>query len=105
VFEIFLILSVAFAIDCHDREAFSWTASPRPLNGGDIRTLMDKAPDNNRKRIRRVMAMVNRIFASATTHATIAIRPAAVCHRPDLLQPGLVVGPPIEARRRARGGW
>jgi putative transposase len=37
------VLSVAFAIDCHDREVFAWTASPRPLNGGDIRTLMDKA--------------------------------------------------------------
>ena len=37
------VVSVAFAIDCHDREAFAWTASPRPLNGGDIRTLMDKA--------------------------------------------------------------
>jgi hypothetical protein len=24
-------------------EVFPWTASPRPLNGGDIRTLMDKA--------------------------------------------------------------
>ena len=36
------MLSVAFAIDCHDREVFAWTASPRPLNGGDIRTLMDK---------------------------------------------------------------
>jgi putative transposase len=37
------VLSVAFTIDCHDREVFAWTASPRPLNGGDIRTLMDKA--------------------------------------------------------------
>jgi len=37
------VLSVAFAIDCHDREVFAWAASPRPLNGGDIRTLMDKA--------------------------------------------------------------
>ena len=37
------VLSVAFAIDCHDREVLAWTASPRPLNGGDIRTLMDKA--------------------------------------------------------------
>jgi len=37
------VLSVAFAIDCHDREVFAWTASPRALNGGDIRTLMDKA--------------------------------------------------------------
>ena len=37
------VLSVAFAIDCHDREVLAWTASPRPLNGGDIRTLMDQA--------------------------------------------------------------
>lgn len=37
------ILPVAFAIDCHDREVFAWTASPRPLTGADIRTLMDKA--------------------------------------------------------------
>lgn len=37
------VLSVAFAIDCHDREVFVWTASPRPLTGADIRMLMDKA--------------------------------------------------------------
>jgi putative transposase len=37
------VLSVAFAIDCHDRELLAWTASPRPLTGADIRTLMDKA--------------------------------------------------------------
>lgn len=37
------VLSVAFSIDCHDREVFAWTASPRPLTGADIRTLMDKA--------------------------------------------------------------
>src|SRR5262249_32761682 len=37
------VLSVAFAIDCHDREVFAWTASPPPLTGADIRTLMDKA--------------------------------------------------------------
>ena len=37
------VLSVAFAIDCHDREVFAWTVSPRPLTGADIRTLMDKA--------------------------------------------------------------
>lgn len=32
-----------FTIDCHDREVPAWTASPRPLTGTDIRTLMDKA--------------------------------------------------------------
>ncbi len=37
------VLSVAFAIDCHDRELLAWTASPRSLTGADIRTLMDKA--------------------------------------------------------------
>jgi putative transposase len=37
------VLSVAFAIDCHDREVLAWTASPRSLTGADIRTLMDKA--------------------------------------------------------------
>src|SRR5207253_3059877 len=31
------VLSVAFAIDYQDREVFALTASPRPLNGGDIR--------------------------------------------------------------------
>ncbi len=36
------VLSVAFAIDCHDREAVAWTASPRSLTGADIRTLMDR---------------------------------------------------------------
>ena len=36
------VISVAFAIDCHDREAVAWTASPRPLTGADIRTLMDR---------------------------------------------------------------
>ena len=30
------VLSVAFASDCHDREVFAWTASPRPLTGADI---------------------------------------------------------------------
>jgi len=37
------VLSVAFAINYHKREVFAWTASPRPLTGADIRTLMDKA--------------------------------------------------------------
>jgi len=37
------VLSVAFGIDCHDRDVFTWTASPRPITGTDIRTLMDKA--------------------------------------------------------------
>ena len=37
------VVSVAFAIDCHDREVFAWTGSPRPLNGGDIRTLMGQS--------------------------------------------------------------
>src|SRR5262249_5914540 len=36
------VLSVAFAIDCHDREVPAWIASPRPLSGAAIRTLMDR---------------------------------------------------------------
>jgi hypothetical protein len=30
------------AIDCHDSEVPAWVASPRPLTGADIRTLMDR---------------------------------------------------------------
>jgi transposase InsO family protein len=37
------VLSVAFAIDCHDREVPAFVASPRSLTGADIRTLMDRA--------------------------------------------------------------
>ena len=33
---------MAFAIDCHDREVPAFVASPRPLTGADIRTLMDR---------------------------------------------------------------
>lgn len=36
------VISVAFAIDCHDREVPAFVASPRPLTGADIRTLMDR---------------------------------------------------------------
>src|SRR5262245_6070218 len=36
------VLSVAFAIACHDREVPAFVASPRPLTGADIRTLMDR---------------------------------------------------------------
>jgi transposase InsO family protein len=36
------VLSVAFAIDCHDREVPAFVASPRSLTGADIRTLMDR---------------------------------------------------------------
>jgi putative transposase len=36
------VISVAFAIDCHDREVPAVVASPRPLTGADIRTLMDR---------------------------------------------------------------
>jgi len=32
------VLSVAFAIDCHDREVPAYVASPRSLTGADIRT-------------------------------------------------------------------
>ena len=37
------VISVAFAIECHDREVPADVASPRALTGGDIRTLMDRA--------------------------------------------------------------
>ncbi len=37
------VLSVAFAIDCHEREVFAWTASTRPLTGADIRPLTNQA--------------------------------------------------------------
>lgn len=36
------VISVAFAIDCHDREVPAFVASPRPLAGADVRTLMDR---------------------------------------------------------------
>ncbi len=34
---------VAFALDCHDREAIEHVAQPRELNGHDIRLLLDRA--------------------------------------------------------------
>src|SRR5439155_24267945 len=36
------VVSVAFAIDCHDREVPAFVASPRPLTGADIRLSMDR---------------------------------------------------------------
>ena len=36
------VVSVVFSIDCHDREVPAFVASPRPLTGADIRTLMDR---------------------------------------------------------------
>ena len=36
------VVSVAFAIDCHDREVPAYVASPRALTGADIRMLMDR---------------------------------------------------------------
>ena len=36
------VVSVVFALDCHDREIPAWGASPRPLTGAAIRTLMDR---------------------------------------------------------------
>ena len=36
-------VQVAFALDCHDREAIEFVAEPRDLNGYDIRLLLDKA--------------------------------------------------------------
>ena len=34
---------VAFALDCHDREAIEHVAAARDLNGHDIRLLLDRA--------------------------------------------------------------
>jgi len=36
------VVSMAFAIDCRDREVPAYVASPRPLTGADVRTLMDR---------------------------------------------------------------
>ena len=36
------VVSVAFAIDCHDREVPAFVASPRPLTEADIRLRMDR---------------------------------------------------------------
>jgi putative transposase len=37
------LVRVAFALDCHDREAIEHVAVARPLNGRDIRLLLDKS--------------------------------------------------------------
>lgn len=37
------VVSVAFVIDCHDREVLAHVAAPRSLKGADIRTLMERA--------------------------------------------------------------
>jgi len=37
------VVSVAFVIDCHDREVLAHVAAPRSLKGVDIRTLMDRS--------------------------------------------------------------
>ena len=39
------VLSVAFALDCHDREVPAWVASPRPLTEADIRTMRTQLAD------------------------------------------------------------
>jgi len=36
------VVSVVFALDCHDREVPAWLASPRPLTGADVRTPTDR---------------------------------------------------------------
>jgi transposase InsO family protein len=36
------VISVAVALDCHDREVPAYVASPRPLRGADNRLLMDR---------------------------------------------------------------
>jgi putative transposase len=37
------LVRVAFALDCHDREVVGHIGVARPLNGGDIRLLLDRA--------------------------------------------------------------
>ncbi len=37
------LVRVAFALDCHDREALEYVAVARDLNGQDVRLLLDKA--------------------------------------------------------------
>lgn len=37
------VVSVAFVIDCHDREVLAHVAAPRSLKGSDIRALMERA--------------------------------------------------------------
>lgn len=37
------IVQLAFALDCHDREALAHVAAPRDLRGGDIQQLMQRA--------------------------------------------------------------
>jgi putative transposase len=37
------LVRVAFALDCHDREAVDYVAAARELNGNDVRLLLDKA--------------------------------------------------------------
>lgn len=37
------LVRMAFALDCHDREVPGHVATARPLNGGDIRLLLDRA--------------------------------------------------------------
>jgi putative transposase len=37
------LVRMAFALDCHDREVPGHVAVPRPLNGADIRLLLDRA--------------------------------------------------------------
>jgi len=68
------VLSVAFAIDCHDREVFAWTVSPRPLNGGDIRTLMGQDSLGAHRR--------DRVDDAARDPVTLRQRPAV--HRDGL---------------------
>ena len=37
------VVSVAFVIDCHDREVLAHVAAPRSLKGADIRALMERS--------------------------------------------------------------
>ena len=64
------VLSVVFAIDCHDREIVAWAASPRPLTGADIRTLMD----------RTLLGTLRRSHADGAARGAVAQRQRAPIH-------------------------
>jgi transposase InsO family protein len=75
------VISVAFAIDCHDREVPAFVASPRPLTGADIRTLMD----------RTLWAR----FGEATLKAPHAVQWLSACYERFVNRPSLSASVPL----------
>ena len=47
-------MQVAFALDCHDREAMSWVSSSRGIDGGLIRDLMAECVEQRFGKVQRV---------------------------------------------------